>query len=58
MEKTVDFLERIFHIAPDGDSGFLECAILLSLLLTAVGFLRFGGMREVSAGRGGIQDKS
>jgi hypothetical protein len=39
----VDFIERILHIAPDGGSGLLEYAILVSLLLTAVGVLRFGG---------------
>jgi len=39
----VDFIERILHIAPDGGSGFLECAILLALLVATVGLLRLGG---------------
>ena len=29
----MDFIERIFHIAPDGGSGTLELAIVLGLIV-------------------------
>jgi hypothetical protein len=29
----MDFIERIFHLAPDGGSGSLELAILLVLVV-------------------------
>jgi hypothetical protein len=29
----MDFIERIFHVAPDGGSGLLEMAILLVVLV-------------------------
>ena len=29
----MDFIERIFHISPDGGSGVLEFAIIFALLL-------------------------
>ena len=33
----MDFLERIFHLSPDGGSGLTEFAVLVSILLaTAV----------------------
>lgn len=38
----MDFIERIFHVAPDGGSGVLELAIVLVVLvvLLAVATLR------------------
>ena len=38
----MDFVERIFHVAPDGGSGVLEFAIVLAFLviLLAVVMLR------------------
>jgi hypothetical protein len=38
----MDFLERIFHVAPDGGTGSLELAILFVLLAfpIAVALLR------------------
>jgi len=38
----MDFIERIFHFAPDGGSGVLESAIVLVVLvvLLAVAMLR------------------
>jgi hypothetical protein len=33
---TIDFIERLFHIAPDGGTGFLELSILVALLLVPV----------------------
>jgi hypothetical protein len=32
-EETVDFIERIFHVAPDGGTGSLELAVLLVLVM-------------------------
>jgi hypothetical protein len=32
----MDFIERLFHIAPDGGTGLLELAITLALLLIPV----------------------
>jgi hypothetical protein len=29
----VDFIERIFHVAPDGGTGSLELAVLLVLVM-------------------------
>ena len=29
----MDYIERLFHIAPDGGTGFLELGILIALLL-------------------------
>ncbi len=42
----MDFIERIFHIAPDGGTGLLELAIVLALIvLLAVVSLRRRGSR-------------
>ncbi len=32
----MDFIERLFHIAPDGGTGLLELAITLALLLIPI----------------------
>jgi hypothetical protein len=29
----MDFIERIFHVAPDGGTGLLELAIVLALIV-------------------------
>jgi hypothetical protein len=34
MEKPMDFIERIFGIAPDHGSGFLEMAIIFAFAST------------------------
>jgi hypothetical protein len=41
-EKTMDFIERIFHVAPDGGTGATELAIFLLLVIVplAVSMLR------------------
>jgi hypothetical protein len=45
----MDFIERVFHVAPDGGTGFLELAsglvILIALLVAAV----FRNKRSCSA---------
>lgn len=41
----MDFIERIFHIAPDGGSGALELALVLVPVLTAAMFLAWGFRR-------------
>jgi hypothetical protein len=35
----MDFVERIFHIAPDGGSGLMELAILLTIACVVTGAL-------------------
>ncbi|HTV56365.1 MAG TPA: hypothetical protein VMI06_15790 [Terriglobia bacterium] len=37
----MDFIERIFHVAPDGSSGLLEMAILLVVLMAPFGVVVF-----------------
>ena len=32
----MDFIERIFHVAPDGGSGILEFALMFVLLICPV----------------------
>ena len=32
----MDFIERLFHIAPDGGTGFLELAIALAVLAVPI----------------------
>ncbi|MGH9604880.1 MAG: hypothetical protein ACRD3N_04185 [Terracidiphilus sp.] len=32
----MDFIERLFHVAPDGGSGLLELAIMLVFLIVPV----------------------
>lgn len=32
-EETVDFIERIFHVAPDGGTGSLELTIFLVFVI-------------------------
>jgi len=49
-ERTLDFVERILQVAPDGGSGLLEYTILLALLMPVVGLLWFGRLRKLSAG--------
>jgi hypothetical protein len=48
----MDFIERIFHVAPDGGSGLLEMAILLVVLVApfAVVVFRKHGARLLSFG--------
>jgi hypothetical protein len=40
-EENVDFIERIFHFAPDGGTGSLELAILLVLVIFPLAVLMF-----------------
>ncbi len=35
----MDFIERWFHVSPDGGNGMLETAILISLGLASVALL-------------------
>lgn len=35
----MDFIERLFHIAPDGGNGLAELAILLGLACVCIGLL-------------------
>jgi hypothetical protein len=37
----MDFIERVFHIAPDGGSGSLELAIVLGLMILPIAFALF-----------------
>lgn len=46
----MNFIEKIFHVAPDGGSGLLEYTILVALLMPAVAILRFVGLRKVLSG--------
>jgi len=49
----MDFIERMFHIAPDYGSGALEAAILLASLVVpfALAVLRAGRLRRPFADR-------
>ncbi|HUA64178.1 MAG TPA: hypothetical protein VML19_35880 [Verrucomicrobiae bacterium] len=38
----MDFIERIFHIAPDGGNGLTEAAILLACAFVAAGAVWLG----------------
>jgi len=49
----VDFVERIFGVAPDGGNGMLELALLLSFSI-ALGFLFW---RKVARTFGGVDEK-
>lgn len=40
-EENVDFIERIFHIVPDGGTGSLELAVLLVLVIVPLAVLMF-----------------
>jgi len=42
MGKSMDFLERLFHIAPDGGDGTIEAAyfILAGMVITVAVFRR------------------
>jgi hypothetical protein len=46
----MDFIERVFRIAPDGGSGMTELAIVLvcAFVPLAVYWLRRRGRREIS----------
>jgi hypothetical protein len=35
----MDYLERLFHIAPDGGNGLFEVAISMALLLVPIALL-------------------
>jgi hypothetical protein len=35
----MDFIERVFHVSPDGESGALELALLLGAVLASAVFL-------------------
>jgi hypothetical protein len=35
----MDYIERLFHIAPDGGNGLLEVAITMAVLLVPIAFL-------------------
>jgi hypothetical protein len=37
----MDFIEQIFHVAPDGGSGHLEIAIVLLLVVAPLAVLAF-----------------
>lgn len=37
----MDFIERIFHIVPDGGTGSLELAVLLVLVIVPLAVLMF-----------------
>jgi hypothetical protein len=43
----MDFIERLFQIAPDGGTGFLELGILVALLLVPVTALAFRRYRRL-----------
>lgn len=44
-EENVDFIERIFHVAPDGGTGGLEFAILLVMVILPLAVLMFRKIR-------------
>jgi hypothetical protein len=42
----MDFIERIFHVSPDGGSGLLEIAILLVLVAVPAAAVLFRAIRK------------
>jgi hypothetical protein len=47
----MDFIERIFHISPDGGSGVLEAMLLLVPMIAIVVYHAFRVRRVASASR-------
>jgi hypothetical protein len=47
----MDWIERIFHVSPDGGSGLTEAAISVGAALAAVAAFRFRRARGKRAGR-------
>jgi hypothetical protein len=45
----MDFIERIFHISPDGGSGSLELAIILVVMAVPVVSVVFRMLRKRAA---------
>jgi hypothetical protein len=45
----MDFIERIFHISPDGGSGSLELAIILVVMAVPVVSVVFRMLRKCAA---------
>ena len=48
----MDFIERIFHLAPDNGSGVLEAAILVAALMIPIAFAILRLSRKRSLVRG------
>ena len=46
----MDFIERIFHLAPDGGTGALESAIVLALLVVALAAVVLRSAKEARGG--------
>jgi hypothetical protein len=44
----MDFIERIFHVAPDGGNGSLEWKIVLALVIVPVASLLLTKMRKLA----------
>jgi hypothetical protein len=42
---AMDFIERIFHVAPDGGSGILEFALLFVFMIVPLAFAAVRKMR-------------
>lgn len=42
----MDFIERIFHLAPDNGSGLLEAAILVAALVIPLAFAMLRTFRK------------
>lgn len=45
----MDFIERIFHIAPDGGTGAMELAIVLLLVIITLAAARLRKRRSCSS---------
>ena len=45
LEATMDFIERVFGIAPDGGNGLLELAIVVCIFAVAVAVWRVRSRR-------------
>ncbi len=44
----MDFVERIFHISPDGGTGVLELAIAFALLVIPFAVIKMRRKQQVS----------
>jgi hypothetical protein len=47
----MDFIERIFHVAPDGGNGTLELKIVLALVIVPLATLLLVKMRSLARAR-------
>ena len=47
----MDFIERVFHLSPDGGSGTTEVTYILALLVVVRGIVLLGRLSRAFGGR-------